>query len=566
MKQSQLLRPAGLLAVLALTLPPAQYPLNAGSIVQQAYLKASNTEGGAEWPGTTGDWFGAYVAISGDTVVVGARYEDSNATGVNGNQSDNSAPDSGAAYVFVRTGTTWSQQAYLKASNADAYDEFGPVAIAGDTIVIGAPGEASSAIGVNGDQSDKSAPGSGAAYVFVREGTNWIQQAYLKASNAEAGDAFGRSVAISGDTVLVGANFESSSAPGVNGDQSNNDRSNAGAAYVFVRSGTNWTQQAYLKASNPQESASFGLSVAVCSETVVVGAFGEGNYSGAAYVFARNGTNWAPQAYLKASNAESNDFFGIDVSVSGDIIAVGANSEDSNASGVNGNQNDNSAPYAGAVYIFLRNGDNWTQQAYLKGSNPEYNDQFGGSVSLSGDTLVVGAALESSSATGINGNQNNNNAPISGAAYVFVREGNIWRQQAYLKASNTGGGSPFGDLFGARVSVSGHTAVIGAYFEDSNATGVNGNQANNSAINSGAAYVFTGLGHGPPLTLMSDGTGGYYLRIHGIPDVSYIVQRAPSVTGSWSAIATNIAPVSGVLDYHETAAPPGSAYYRTIQP
>ena len=129
------------------------------------------------------------MAVSGDTVVVGAIGEDSNATGVNGDQSDNSATDSGAAYVFVRSGTNWSQQAYLKASNTGAGDHFGiSVAVSGDTVVVGAHGEDSNATGVNGNQSDNSAIDSGAAYVFVRSGTNWSQQAYLKASNTGADD------------------------------------------------------------------------------------------------------------------------------------------------------------------------------------------------------------------------------------------------------------------------------------------------------------------------------------------------------------------------------------------
>jgi hypothetical protein len=161
--------------------------------------------------------------------------EDSNATGVNGTQSDNSADASGAAYVFVRSGTTWSQQAYLKASNTGASDKFGySVAIAGDTVVVGAYLEDSNATGVNGDGSNNSAINSGAAYVFVRSGTTWSQQAYLKASNTGANDLFGFLVAISGDTVVVGAYGEASNATGVNGTQSDNSASSAGAAYVFV--------------------------------------------------------------------------------------------------------------------------------------------------------------------------------------------------------------------------------------------------------------------------------------------------------------------------------------------
>ena len=203
---------------------------------QDAYVKASNTN--------TGDHFGSPMAISGDTLVVSAAYESSNATGINGNQADNSMLQSGAVYVFIRSGGVWSQQAYLKASNPGWQDYFGySVAISGDTIVVGARFESSNATGINGDQTNDKAKMSGAAYVFVRSGTIWSQQAYLKASNTDKDDQFGWSVAISGDTVVVGAVGESSKASGVNGDQADNSLTLSGAAYVFVRTGSTWTQQ-----------------------------------------------------------------------------------------------------------------------------------------------------------------------------------------------------------------------------------------------------------------------------------------------------------------------------------
>ncbi|MEO8427506.1 MAG: FG-GAP repeat protein [Verrucomicrobiota bacterium] len=474
-------------------------------IAQQAYLKASNTG--------VGDSFGYGVAVSGDTLVVGAYLEDSNATGVNGNPSNNSATDSGAAYVFVRNGTNWVQQAYLKASNTGANDWFGwSVAVSGDTVVVGARNEDSNATGVNGNQSNNSAGDAGAAYVFVRDGTNWTQQAYLKASNTGAIDVFGYHVAVSGDTVVVGAPGEDSNASGVNGNQSDNSLSFAGAAYVFVRSGTNWSQQAYLKASNPDFEDNFGSAVAISGDTVVVGADNESSkatgvggdqtdnsasHSGAAYVFVRNGTNWTQQAYLKASNTGAADEFsafeGGALAVSGDTIVVGSNHEDSDGIGVNGNQGNDRAMESGAAYIFVRSGTNWTQQAYLKASNAEAGDEFGLHVAISDDVVVVGGG-DDSNATGVNGDQSNNTATDSCAAYVFLRTGTNWTQQAYLKASNTGAN----DLFGLFVAVSGGTVVVGAPGEDSNATLVNGNQTNNSATDSGAAYVFTGLGPAAP--------------------------------------------------------------------
>jgi len=401
---------------------------------QQAYLKASNT--GAS------DSFGTSVAVSGDIVVVGASGEASNATGVNGDQTNNLAASAGAAYVFVRNGSTWSQQAYLKASNTSANYFFGrSVAVSGNTVVVGSYGEGSNATGVNGVQTNNLTLSSGAAYVFVCSGSTWSQQAYLKASNAEAGDNFGQAVAVSGDTVVVGANFESSNATGVNGDQTNNNAYKSGAAYVFVRSGSNWSQQAYLKASNtgggvsPAPGDNFGYAVAVSGNTVVIGAYAEDSYatgvngyqnndlfvdSGAAYVFVRSGSSWSQQAYLKASNTELGDNFGLTVAVSGDTVVVGARNDDSAATGINGNEQDNSAANAGAAYVFVRSGTSWSEQAYLKASNTGAGDTFGWSVAVSGETVVIGSPSESSAATGVNGDQNNNAAAGAGAAYVYL--------------------------------------------------------------------------------------------------------------------------------------------------
>jgi hypothetical protein len=461
----------------------AHYPLTIDPLVQQAYLKASNAN--------QNDRFGAAAAVSGDTVVVGALDEDSSATGVNGNGANNSVEGSGAAYVFVRSGGVWSQQAYLKASNCGFGDHFGAaVAISGDTLVVGAHSERSSAAGVNGDQTDNSALASGAAYVFVRSGGVWTQQAYLKASNPGPFDLFGVSVAVGNDTVVVGASSESSNATGVNGDDADNSASGAGAAYVFVRSGGVWSQQAYLKASNTEANDHFGASVAISGDTVAVGAYWEdssatgvngdqtnnsGWGSGAAYVFVRSGGMWSQQAYLKPSSGQFDTLFGYSLALSGETLVVGAYQEDT------------LAVDAGAAYVFVRSGDIWSQEAHLQASHPDALDYFGFSVAVSGDTAVIGARWEDSNATGLNGNEADNSAQDSGAAFVFARSGGVWSQYAYLKASN----ADAGDRFSQSVAVSGETVVVGALAEDSNATGVNGNQANNSALSSGAAYVFT---------------------------------------------------------------------------
>lgn len=462
-------------------------------VTRGAFLKASNTFFNAR--------FGESLAISGNTVVVGAPMENSDSTGINGDDTVGGADQSGAAYVFVYSAGAWSQQAYIKASNTGAGDQFGSsVAISGDTLVVGAWQERSNATGVNGDEANNSRSGAGAVYVFVRNGETWTQQAYLKASNTSTSDFFGASVAIDGESVVVGAFGEDSNATGVNGDQSDNSITLSGAAYVFARNGETWSQQAYLKAPYPGFQYLFGASVAISGDTVVIGSHEEksnatgvdgpggdnelADDSGAAFVFNRIGENWSQQAYLKASNTGASDQFGKSVSISGDTIVVGAWHEDSLATGVNGDQTDTSNSDAGAAYVFVRNTGVWSQQAYLKASNTSQFDQFGNSVAVSGNMVVVGALEERSNATGINGDENNDLASHAGAAYAFERDAGVWSQRAYLKATNTG---QF-DEFGFSTSVSDGVFVVGAHGERSDSTGVDGPD-NDLMVNSGAAYV-----------------------------------------------------------------------------
>jgi hypothetical protein len=467
---------------------------------------------------------------------------------------------SGARYPLTIDPT--AQQAYLKASNANANDQFGySVAASGNTVVVGAHLESSNATGVNGNQGDNSAANSGAAYVFVRNAGAWSQQAYLKASNTQPADWFGYSVSVSGDTIVVGALHEDSDATGVNGDQSNNNLQDSGAAYVFVRNGTTWSQQAYLKASNSGTSWHFGAAVAVSGDRIVAGAYGEdsnatgvnGNQndlssgdSGAAYVFVRNGAVWSQEAYLKASNTGTLDWFGLAVAISSDTVVVGAYEEDSLAAGVDCDPFNNGTTASGAAYVFARVAGVWSQQAFLKSNSTDGGggDRFGYSLAVSGDTVVVGARLEDSNATGVNGNPNNNSAAGSGAAYVFVRNGTVWSQQAYLKSSN----SQSADVFGSSVSVSGDTIVVGAGSlpdnagEASNATGVNGNQLDNSAAGAGAAYVFkrTGTNWSQLAYLKASNTGasdffGHSIAISG----NVVVVGAPSEDSNATVVNGN---------------------------
>jgi hypothetical protein len=323
---------------------------------QQAYIKASE-------PGT-GDNFGVSVALSadGNTLAVGAHLEDSSTIGIDTTPNE-LAPDSGAVYVFTRSAGTWSQQAYVKASDTANGDDFGfSVALSGDgnTLAVGASLEDS------GTAAD-----AGAAYIFTRAAGVWTEQAYIKASNPEAGDEFGSSVALSGDgnTLAVGAPFEDSGTTGIGGTP-NELAIDAGATYVFSRSGTTWTQQAYVKASNTGAGDNFGGSVALSSDgnALMVGAINEDGSatgiggtsnelaaaSGAVYAYTRSGIVWTPQSYVKASNTGAGDGFGVSVALSstGSTRAIGAQSEDGNATGIGGNQSNNNAADAGAVYVF----------------------------------------------------------------------------------------------------------------------------------------------------------------------------------------------------------------------
>jgi len=435
---------------------------------QVAYLKATNPDMGDHFAcgGSLPGHIGSALAIStdGSTVVVGAPHESSASRGINGDAADNSLYNSGAVYVFVRRGDAWVQQAYVKASNAGQSDLFGmTVALSadGNTMAVSAPWERSAATGINGDQNDDSMPQAGAAYVFTRSGDSWSQQAYIKASNtgrpANAddpladGDQFGSSLALSGDgnTLAVGAITEDSAATGINGNAADDAAQSAGAVYVFARTGNNWTHQ----------------------------------------------------AYVKGSNTEAADLFGYDVSLSNDgntLVAAGYD-EDGPGRGINVDQG-NGTNGSGALYVFNRTGGTWVQSAYLKGSRSEGNDALGFSIAISGDgnTIVAGAADEACLVGGINPQGCNTDKPedasggSAGAAYVWVRNGGTWTEQAFLKASSP----QLQDWFAANLAVSadGNTLLVGAPMEDSRARGINGDEQDNSAVESGAAYLFRRTG------------------------------------------------------------------------
>jgi trimeric autotransporter adhesin len=496
--------------------PASSSPAASASQFRQiAYLKASNPLEDAHFGcgGTLTGHAGNASAVSqdGSTIAIGAPHENSSAAGINGNQNDHSLYSSGAVYVFTRRGTTLTQQAYVKASNPGDGANFGSSVVLsrdGNTMAVAAYYESSNATGINGNEADHSIPEAGAVYIFTRTGGTWSQQAYIKASNTgnaavgEAyaeGDQFGYAIALSsdGNTLAVGAIGEDSNATGINGNQDDNSANQAGAAYVFTRNGSSWSQQAYIKSSMTRPNVLFGYSLGISAngDTLAVGEYDADRGKGALYVLTRTGTVWSHQARIQAENGEIQDSLGYSLALSedGNTIASGAADEDCLKPGVNpaGCENDQASnTSSGAAYVFVRNGSTWTQQAFLKASNPGKEDWFGVRIAISGDgnTVAVSAPNEDSAAKGINGRQDDESAQEAGAVYVFTRTGTTWVQHAYVKASNTRSGDEFGSSIG--LTRDGRTMIVGARGEDSGAKGVNGNQADVSVRDAGAAYLF----------------------------------------------------------------------------
>jgi hypothetical protein len=361
--------------------------------------------------GVSGDSFGRSGALSGGTALVG-MYAD-----------DDGGSASGSACVFVREGGRWLQQAKLTASDGAAGDCFGyAIALAGNTAIAGAA------------WNDGMGADAGAAHVFVREGTTWVQQAKLAASDGAAGDAFGYSVALSGDTALVGAGWD-------------DDKGGAsGAAYVFVRQGTAWVQQAKLVAEDGAVSDHFGYSVALAGDTAIVGADGDDSNRGAAYVFVRQGTTWVQQAKLIASDRAGGDYFGRSVALAADTVLVGAPNDD----------------YYGSAYVYVRQGASWVQQAKFRANKREYGGNFGCAVALAGEKAAVGAYADY------------DRGDYSGSAYVFARVGTNWLQHAKLNAVD----GAAGDRLGYGIAMEGDTLLVGAYCDD------------DKGLDSGSAHLF----------------------------------------------------------------------------
>jgi hypothetical protein len=389
--------------------------------------------------GDEGDRFAADVAVSGDgtTAVIGAQFD----------EEPNGA---GSAYVFSRDGDTWTQQTKLFADDGNndsaRFGEYLGVSSDGTTAVIGAPSD-----------DDPNGGNAGSAYVFSRDSGSWSQQAKLAAEDGDDVDRFGTSVSVSSDgtTAVIGAQ----------GDEDPNGEF-AGSAYIFSQDGDAWSQQAKLFADDGEEDDSFGDN-AVSSDgtTAVIGASNDdnsnGTEAGSAYVFDQDEDTWSQQAKLAADDGDQGDRFAADVAVSSDGMTAVISAQ--------GNDNPN-GEFAGAAYVFSRDGDSWSQQAKLIAEDGDAEDAFGTGVAVSSDgtTAVIGAAGD-----------DDPNGEVAGSTYVFTEAGGTWSQQAKLAADD----GDDGDLFGGgsvAVSSDGATAVIPAEFDE-----------DPNGAESGSAYVFT---------------------------------------------------------------------------
>ena len=337
----------------------------------------------------------------------------------------------------------------IKADDGATDDLFGhSVSISGDYAVVGGIGD------------DDKGSRSGSAYVYKRSGTSWVEEAKLLPDDGAADDQFGISVSIDGDYAVAGAFGDD-----VNGHFS-------GSAYVFKRSGTTWAQEDKLLPTDGEALDGFGNSVSISGDYAVVGAQNDqdnGFASGSAYIFKRTGTTWVQEDKLLPTDGATLDRFGVSVSISGDYAIVGAIFH-----------NDNGLE-SGSAYLFKRTGTTWVQEDKLLPTDGAEGDQFGVSVSISGDYAVVGAYL------------NGDNGLESGSAYIFKRTGTTWVQEDKLLPTD----GAEGDQFGRSVSISSNNAVVGALFHDDNGDF------------SGSAYLFGRSGTSwsqEAILLASDGT------------------------------------------------------------
>lgn len=357
--------------------------------------------------------------ISGDLIIAGSRYH------------DQTADDAGAAYIFRFDGMTWVEEQELLASDGQAEDWFGwEVGIHGETVFVGAFAD------------DDLGEDSGSVYVFGWNGSAWVEEQKLNASDAEAGDLFGRQIALGDGVALIGAWF------------ADGTESSSGAAYIFRYNGSTWVEEQKLMPADGESGDGFGGWVALSGDTALIGApfrADAGGNSGAAYVFRWNGTAWVEEDRLNAGDADAGDTFGNSVALAGNTAVIGAVGDNAGGSS------------AGAAYVFNFDGADWSQVQKLAATDAHAGARFGYvAINESAATILIGARGDNEEGSG------------AGAAYVFRHNGTAWTQTDKLLASD---GGP-DDALGWHVAIQDETGIVGARGDDG------------FGVDSGAAYVY----------------------------------------------------------------------------
>lgn len=489
--------------------------MTAAHWIQRHYLKTS-INGSFVYTGTS-------VAIDGDLLVLGLPGDSQNASGINPTPAAGSVSDSGAVVIFHRDSLSgqWSEEAFIKADCNDANYRFGAsVAISGDLLAVGVPGDDSVNTGTSANcGTGTTLANAGAVYLYRRgQAGTWTSEEFVKANHTSIDDRFGEHVALAGTRLVVGASGDDSGwATGDNGGAdpwfndgvTDNRKVDSGSVYVYAyeATGMSWSVEQHLKAHSVDADDRFGASLDFDGTYLAVGAPGEdGNgrspismapfptsnartESGAAYVFTRTGMTWAQTAYLKGSRTQTQDEFGISVALSGSLVAVAAIGDDSGGVGVNPPDLIGSGGNSGAVYLFERGGA-WAETTYFKPSAraQPVNHMV---VALRGNALAVGIASEDSTSSGIDSTSNaatNADTTNAGAAFVYERSvGGVWSLTGYIKPV-----SPRAlDEFATSVALSTEGfLLVGCPLEDGSGTVVDA-PVDMGADNAGAGFLFS---------------------------------------------------------------------------
>jgi hypothetical protein len=453
--------------------------------------------------GSDEDLFGCSVSISGDYAIIGAFKDDDN-----GNES-------GSAYIFRRDGSNWTEEDKVTASDGAAGDYFGMfVSISGNYAIVGSPWDDD-----NGNES-------GSAYIYRRDGVNWIEEDKVTASDGAAGDYFGMFVSISGNYAIVGSPWDDD-----NGNES-------GSAYIIRRDGGNWIEEHKIIAGDGGVGDNFGYAVSIEGDYVIVGAYLDDNGGidrGSAYIFRSDAGTWIEEKKITANDGADGDNFGGSVSLAGEYVIIGAFQDDDNG--------DNS----GSAYIYKRSGSIWSEQQKLIASDAADNDLFGLAVAISGDYSIIGAPFNSDFGAG------------SGSSYIFRRNGTAWTEQHKITASDGAQGDTFGDA----VALSGEYAIVSAEYSD------------NSGSNRGSAYIYYNfttdvevesmnaisfnLNQNYPNPFNPNTTINYQ-----IPELSFVTLKVYDVLGNEIATLINNEKVAGSyeVEFDATVLPSGIYFYR----